>query len=81
MSHSCQDQGIERRRQDLHDYLAEMLDGVGRNANVGASFIDMGDEVGAEYCARRTAAYLRAAIATLVDLRKMRPAEEEDHGR
>jgi hypothetical protein len=74
-------EALQQCRRDLRNYLAEMLEGVGRNGNIGVCFVDIGDEIGAEYCARRAAAYLRAAIATLVDLKKTRPAEEEDHGR
>jgi hypothetical protein len=69
------DCGKAQRDAELRAYAAEMLEGVARNASIAVQFLEMGDDIGAEYATRRGAAYFRAAVGTLALLKSSKRKE------
>lgn len=69
------DCGKARRDAELRAFASEMLEGVARNASIAVQFLEMGDDHGAEYAARRGAAYFRAAVGTLALLKNSKRKE------
>jgi hypothetical protein len=51
--------------QRTREFLADMLWGTTHHAGIASQFLDADDVVGLEYAMRRSAAYLRHAIAGL----------------
>jgi hypothetical protein len=54
----------------LREFIGEHLSLAALQADLGATYAAIGDDVGLEYAIRRLAAYLRAAIGTLADLKE-----------
>jgi hypothetical protein len=61
--------------QRLRAFTAEMLEGAARSASISIQFLEIGDDVGAEYALRRCTAHLRVAVTAMAKLKehKARP--------
>ncbi|HEY8381585.1 MAG TPA: hypothetical protein VIL09_05475 [Microvirga sp.] len=58
----------------LRDFIGETLFLARIQADLGVTYAEIGDDIGLEYTTRRLTAYVRAALATLKDLRKDKEA-------
>ncbi len=60
------------------EFIAESLSMARIQAELGATYAEIGDDAGLEYAIRRMVAYTRAALGTLKDLKteKHRGADE-----
>jgi hypothetical protein len=52
------------------EFIGEHLSLAALQADLGATYAAVGDDVGLEYAVRRLVAYTRAAIGTLADLKE-----------
>lgn len=54
----------------LREFIGEHLSLAALQADLGATYAAVGDDVGLEYAIRRLVAYTRTAIGTLADLKE-----------
>jgi hypothetical protein len=59
-------------REAYREFLAETLAMARIQAELGAKFAEIGDDVGTAYAVRQLVAYTRAAVGTVGDLRKLK---------
>lgn len=60
--------------QALRDFIGETLFLARIQADLAVTYAEIGDDTGLEYTTRRLTAYVRAALATLKDLRNDKEA-------
>jgi hypothetical protein len=63
----------------FREYIYEMAGLAAIQAELAMRYAELGDDAGLEYAARRWAAYTRAALATVKDLRSMKEQAEGAH--
>jgi hypothetical protein len=55
-------------KDELREFIAEAMNMARIQAGLGATYAEIGDDVGLHYAARRLAAYTKAILATVADL-------------
>jgi hypothetical protein len=61
------------------EFIAETLSMARIQAELGATYAAIGDDVGLEYAMRRMVAYTRAALRTLTDLKTDKQGGADEH--
>ena len=55
-------------RDEMREFIRENLAMVRIQADLGATYADIRDDIGLNYAVRKLAAYMQAALATIADL-------------
>ena len=61
---------------ELREFAAENLQLARIQADLGATYAEIGDDPGLEYATRKLVAHTRAVVATVADLKALKQAKE-----